>query len=520
MPRFHINDDDATCLGSTSTTTTERRLDLDLDLDLDPGQTGLCRAAESGGVSSGFRSVHLQILSLWTEFIVKASGSRLNSAPQTAPEAPETCRERLDSEQKQSAETEASETSAKDLKQETKESKEVNVTKAQSLQKTPGPDSDPTDSAHRTPDSAPTAPDPAPTPPGPALTPPLKPHVTRRFVELVTEFLSGEKTPTKSRVFNKLIKSASASSLSLMIPQHVEEGGPAHAAGLREGDLITHVNGEAVQGLVQHEVVQLILKSGAKVSISATPFENTTIRVGPARKNTHKTKMARRSKKTRSKEGKDDSSRFSSSSSPSSSVPHSPLTAHTPALTHSPAHSPAHTRPTPRDSPGHVRPSSLVGLGHKLQRQFCSPRRKSAGNIALSPLARTPSPTPTPHGYSPLPLHSQTLPHPHRVSTPHETLHTPRSVSYTPHRTSHSTRRLSYSHTAPRVSHFTPNAESPTPHGYSPTSSPLADSPTPTSQRESPCPTETSNSTRTVSHAASPPDSPETSALPQELSRV
>ncbi|KAK7880929.1 hypothetical protein WMY93_032438 [Mugilogobius chulae] len=87
---------------------------------------------------------------------------------------------------------------------------------------------------------------------------------------------------------------------------HVEEGGPAHAAGLREGDLITHVNGEAVQGLVHTEVVQLILKSGAKVSISATPFENTTIRVGPARKNTHKTKMARRSKKTRSKEGKDD----------------------------------------------------------------------------------------------------------------------------------------------------------------------------------------------------------------------
>lgn len=40
----------------------------------------------------------------------------------------------------------------------------------------------------------------------------------------------------------------------------MEEGGPAHEAGLREGDLITHVNGEAVHGLVHTEVVELILK--------------------------------------------------------------------------------------------------------------------------------------------------------------------------------------------------------------------------------------------------------------------
>lgn len=42
--------------------------------------------------------------------------------------------------------------------------------------------------------------------------------------------------------------------------QHVEVGGPAHEAGLREGDLITHVNGEPVHGLVHTEVVELILK--------------------------------------------------------------------------------------------------------------------------------------------------------------------------------------------------------------------------------------------------------------------
>ena len=42
--------------------------------------------------------------------------------------------------------------------------------------------------------------------------------------------------------------------------QHVEEGGPAQEAGLCAGDLITHVNGESVHGLVHTEVVELILK--------------------------------------------------------------------------------------------------------------------------------------------------------------------------------------------------------------------------------------------------------------------
>lgn len=42
--------------------------------------------------------------------------------------------------------------------------------------------------------------------------------------------------------------------------QHVEDGGPAQDAGLSAGDLITHVNGESVHGLVHTEVVELILK--------------------------------------------------------------------------------------------------------------------------------------------------------------------------------------------------------------------------------------------------------------------
>lgn len=43
-------------------------------------------------------------------------------------------------------------------------------------------------------------------------------------------------------------------------PQSVEEGSPAQEAGLRAGDLITHVNGESVLGLVHMDVVELLLK--------------------------------------------------------------------------------------------------------------------------------------------------------------------------------------------------------------------------------------------------------------------
>lgn len=49
----------------------------------------------------------------------------------------------------------------------------------------------------------------------------------------------------------------------LSLGQHVEDGGPASEAGLRQGDLITHVNGEPVHGLVHTEVVELILKVSA-----------------------------------------------------------------------------------------------------------------------------------------------------------------------------------------------------------------------------------------------------------------
>uniref|UniRef100_A0A4W3I529 non-specific serine/threonine protein kinase n=1 Tax=Callorhinchus milii TaxID=7868 RepID=A0A4W3I529_CALMI len=229
---------------------------------------------------------------------------------------------------------------------------------------------------------------------------------------------------------------------------HVEEGGQAHDAGLRAGDLITHVNGEPVHGLVHTEVVEHILKSGNKVSISTTPFENTSIKIGPARRSSYKSKMARRNKKGKVKDGQESKKRSSlfrkitkqasllhtsrslsslnrslssgesvpgspthnlSPRSPTQSYRSTPDSAHSVGGNSSQSSSPSSSVPNSPASSGHIRPSSLQGLAPKLQRQYRSPRRKSAGNIPLSPLARTPSPTPQPtspqRSPSPLPSH-------------------------------------------------------------------------------------------------------------------
>lgn len=41
------------------------------------------------------------------------------------------------------------------------------------------------------------------------------------------------------------------------------------------------------------------------MTVATTPFENTSIKVGPARKSSYKSKMARRSKRTGAKEGQE-----------------------------------------------------------------------------------------------------------------------------------------------------------------------------------------------------------------------
>uniref|UniRef100_A0A8C4EPB9 non-specific serine/threonine protein kinase n=1 Tax=Dicentrarchus labrax TaxID=13489 RepID=A0A8C4EPB9_DICLA len=223
---------------------------------------------------------------------------------------------------------------------------------------------------------------------------------------------------------------------------HVEDGGPAQEAGLCAGDLITHVNGEPVHGLVHTEVVELILKSGNKVTVTTTPFENTSIKVGPARKASYKCKMARRNKRTMGKDSQDSKKRNSlfrkitkqsnllhtsrslsslnRSLSSSESLPGSPthsLSARSPTQGYrstpepsylgasSQSSSPASSTPNSPAPSQHMRPSSLHGLSPKLHRQYRSARCKSAGNIPLSPLAHTPSPTQS----SPPPLPGHTV---------------------------------------------------------------------------------------------------------------
>ncbi|KAM6471156.1 microtubule-associated serine/threonine-protein kinase 4 isoform 5-T5 [Liasis olivaceus] len=214
---------------------------------------------------------------------------------------------------------------------------------------------------------------------------------------------------------------------------NIEEGSPAYHAGLKAGDLITHINGEPVHGLVHTEVIELLLKSGNKVSITTTPFENTSIKTGPARKNSYRGRMVRRSKKTKKKESLErrrslfkklakqpspllhTSRSFSClnrSLSSGESLPGSPTHSLSPrsptsslrstpdfpsGTNSSQSSSPSSSAPNSPAGSGHIRPSTLHGLGPKLgASRYRSGRRKSAGNIPLSPLARTPSPTPQP----------------------------------------------------------------------------------------------------------------------------
>ncbi|XP_060641728.2 microtubule-associated serine/threonine-protein kinase 3 isoform X3 [Anolis sagrei] len=235
----------------------------------------------------------------------------------------------------------------------------------------------------------------------------------------------------------------------------VEEGSPAQEAGLRAGDLITHVNGESVLGLVHMDVVELLLKSGNKVALRTTALENTSIKVGPARKNSSKTRMARRSKKGRKRDSQDRRkslfrkiSRQPSSSAASASVLHtsrsyssglhhslssgeslpgSPTHSLSPGPTppcRSPApdappdasSSPQSTSPvssTPTSPAGHIRPSSLHGLGPKLSGQrYKVGRRKSTSSIPPSPLACTPSSSSSSSSTAPHPTSPQRSPSP------------------------------------------------------------------------------------------------------------
>uniref|UniRef100_A0A672R9E7 non-specific serine/threonine protein kinase n=1 Tax=Sinocyclocheilus grahami TaxID=75366 RepID=A0A672R9E7_SINGR len=222
----------------------------------------------------------------------------------------------------------------------------------------------------------------------------------------------------------------------------VEESSPAHEAGLRAGDLITHVNGESVQGLVHTEMMELLLKSGNQVTLQTIALEDTSIKIGPARKHSCKGKMARRSKRSKWKDSQDrrrsmlkklskQSTVMHSSRSFSSGLHHSVSSSE--SLPGSPTHSLSSGPTTPCRSPVpdhtvdaslpqnaspcssspsspavQMRPSSLHGLGSKLSNQRYTKvgRRKSTSSIPPSPLACTSSPQALSPQRSPSPLPS------------------------------------------------------------------------------------------------------------------
>ncbi|EDV23341.1 uncharacterized protein TRIADDRAFT_57859 [Trichoplax adhaerens] len=167
----------------------------------------------------------------------------------------------------------------------------------------------------------------------------------------------------------------------------VDEKSTASQAGLKEGDLITHVNGEPIQGLIHPQVVALIGKGGKCISINVTQLEKTCINKCDRRRPLSFLQFVK-SKDTAAKSKKSNSFWRRGSLRKSSLFKKvrgrrekhkAPQMQSSPPETSSPINSQS---PSPNQSP-HLRPHTFQGLMPRLR------RRKSNSTSPISPLVRS-----------------------------------------------------------------------------------------------------------------------------------